>query len=269
MASSSGQHTGDEKCESVGCGNSVLQYDFLSPPGEHDKELSMLADLCILLDDGDKLYAAKAIVGLHSRLLNQMFTAMPNLKEIHIRQLKSEDMITILLLMYPPAVASTNSFDDYDGMLQTCNNPCGGSDYLYFNLINENTIHCIMSFAEEYDCPAIKARCEQYLIKHVTSMGTRMAATAITATAHIASDAASDDGHEAPTLSISNILQLAEDYNAHSRVKHVCEAVLIYRQSSTPCIDNAILAEKFELEFLTVISTRECCVENQILIFFT
>ena len=136
--------------------------------------------------------------------------------------------------------------------------------------MDEANVSLLLSFAEMYDCPAMKARCEQFLVRHVTDLGTRMATTSApgrppprtgshqrAALMLAAND--DDDASAAPAappqqqpaqLSIARVLELSRDFHCHDRLRHVCEAVLMLRQASFPNVDNFLLAQEFGLRLL-------------------
>ena len=97
----------------------MLEYDFfrcpssLLPDGDEletspepppcGPDFSMLADLRLLLDDGTRLYASRAILGMWSRVLNEILTAMPETREISMRRLAPAEMVAVLTFMYDDA----------------------------------------------------------------------------------------------------------------------------------------------------------------------
>ena len=137
--------------------------------------------------------------------------------------------------------------------------------------MDEANVSLLLSFAEMYDCPAMKARCEQFLVRHVTDLGTRMATTSAPGRspprtgshqrAALMPAAYDDDAAAAPPppppqqqqpaqLSIARVLELSRDFHCHDRLRHVCEAVLMLRQASFGNVDYFLLAQEFGLRLL-------------------
>ena len=257
---------GEDEGEAVGA-DSTARSNCVNPSGcgaSPEATFSMLADMCLILDDGTRMYVSRAIVGMWSRVINEILTAMPETREISMRRMSAAEMVVVLTFMYPPPwTTSTESISAV---------ATSGDDGRWNDSMSEGNVPLLLSFAEMYDCPAMKARCEHFLIRHVTDLGTRMATTSTTkrrtssqnvtggqstlSIASVASDASSAataapaSPSSPPQLSIAQVLELSRDFHCHDRLRHVCEAVLMLRQTSFPNIDNFLIAQEFNMRLL-------------------
>ena len=219
-----------------------VMHDFTRAPEDDDEhdELSMLPDVTITLDSGEKLYAARAILGLWSRVLNAMLTAMPELQSIPIRRLNIAQMTEVLNFMYPPPFGEVHDDDGDDdsaaaaaaaaAVAAAAAASAQASPSLSSNgysthgvdgcaeLVHENNVSLLLSFAEEFDCPAMKWRCESFLIRHATHLGARMA-TGVRALALVTTHPSAEP--VLPKLTIADVLDLSETFKCTERVQYV------------------------------------------------
>jgi len=153
-------------------------------------------DVVLRLDSHECLYASKAVLGLWSNVFFDLLQMEFDENVLPLPGKTKEQVVALLAVIYPPCPRE----------------------------IDLDSLPLMLSFSEEYDMPALKAKCEEKMLQCI----------------------------KLNTLDVTEALELADAFKCGPAVFALCDQIL----SNRPTLHTALLADKYNL-----VNLQDNCIE--------